>query len=169
MIEYTVTYLEMSARPSYPRPKQPMGNALVLLRAVKPPNWYFLSIYDAVGSEYLWADMHDMPEAELTQYVQHPDKEIYTLIRDGWPAGFFMLDRTKPDFCEISYFGLVPQAIGLGLGKFMLHTAVHMAWDGDGTKTLGVTTCTLDHPRALQTYQKAGFEPVRQETRSRKG
>ncbi len=169
MIDYTVTFLEMSARPIYPRPAQPMGHPAALLHAVDPPNWYFLSLYDAVGAEYDWTDMHDLPDAKLRSFVRHPDMEMYTLIRDGWPAGFFMLDRKKPEICDIAYLGLVPQAIGLGLGRYILHTAVHMAWDGVDTKIVSVNTCTLDHPRALQTYQKAGFEPVRQEQRSRKG
>jgi len=169
MIDYTVTYLEMQARPNYPRPNQPSGAVMALLHAQKPPNWYFLSLYDAVGAEYLWTDMHDLPADELTKFVQHPDMALYTLIRNGWPAGFFMLDRKTPEICDIAYLGLVPQAIGLGLGRYMLHTAIHMAWDGSGTKTVSLHTCTLDHPRALQLYQKAGFEPVRQETRSRKG
>ncbi|MCF6306178.1 MAG: GNAT family N-acetyltransferase [Rhodobacteraceae bacterium] len=169
MIEYTVTYLEMQSRPSYPRPPQPVGAAMALLHAQKPPNWYFLSLYDAVGAEYLWTDMHDLPEAELGEFLRHPDMEMYTLIRNGWPAGFFMLDRKAPEICDIAYLGLVPQVIGLGLGKYMLHTAIHMAWDGPDTRTVSVNTCTLDHPRALQTYQKAGFEPVRQETKSREG
>lgn len=169
MIDYTVTFLEMQERPRYPRPPQPLGAPLALLHAEKPPNWYFLNLYDAVGSEYEWTDMHDLPETALTDFVQHPDVELYTLIRDGWPAGFFMLDRRQPEICDLAYFGLVPQAIGLGLGTYMLHTAIHMAWDGIDTKTVSVNTCTLDHPRALQTYQKAGFEPVRQEQRSRKG
>lgn len=169
MIDYTITFLEMAARPNYPRPAQPSGPPAALLHSVKPPNWYFLNLYDAVGSKYLWTDMHDLPEAELTAFVQDPKMELYTLIRDGWPAGFFMLDRRTADICDLAYFGLVPEAIGLGLGTYMLHTAIHMAWDGIGTKTITVNTCTLDHPRALQTYQKAGFEPARQEQRSRKG
>lgn len=169
MIDYTVTFLEMQTRPNYARPPQPVGHPMALLQAHNPPNWYFLNLYDAVGAEYLWTDMHDLSDAALTAFVQHPDMEMYTLIRDGWPAGFFMLDRKVPELCDIAYLGLVPQAIGLGLGKYMLHTAIHMAWDGHDTKTVSLHTCTLDHPRALQIYQKAGFEPVRQEKRTRKG
>jgi GNAT superfamily N-acetyltransferase len=88
-------------------------------------------------------------------------------MRDGWPHGFFVLDSREAGRCDLAYFGLVPQAIGRGLGTFLLQTAVHMAWDRPATGRLTVNTNSLDHPRALPLYQKAGFEPVRRETRVR--
>lgn len=167
MVEVTVTYLEMLARPHYPRPHQPLGHQAALLHAENPPVWYFLALYDAVGKQYQWTDKHEESEESLRAFVQHPDMALYTLIRQGWPAGFFMLDRRKNGVCDLAYFGLVPEMVGLGLGKYLLQEAVHMGWDGEGTKKLTVNTCTLDHPRALSLYQSAGFEPVRQEQTSR--
>ena len=81
-------------------------------------------------------------------------------MRDGWPHGFFVLDGRAPRACDLAYFGLVPEAIGRGLGTFLLQTALHMAWDRPGTARVTVNTNSLDHPRALPLYQKAGFEPV---------
>ena len=92
---------------------------------------------------------------------------LYTFMRAGWPHGFFVLDGRAPGRCDLAYFGLVPEAIGRGLGSFLLQTAVHMAWDRPGTDRLTVNTNSLDHPRALPLYQKAGFEPVRRETVTR--
>lgn len=167
MVDYTVTYLEMAARPAYPRPPHPAGAPMALLHAQKPPLWYFFSLYDAVGAGYDWSDMHDLPEAEATAFVQDDKVALYSLIRDGWPAGFFMLDNRTAGICDLAYFGLVPQAIGLGLGNYLLHTAIHMAWDCPGVEKISVNTCTLDHPRALQLYQTAGFAPVRQVEKTR--
>ncbi len=167
MVEYTVTYLEMKARPSYPRPQLPPGPPAALLHAEKPPVWYFLSLYDAVGSQYLWTDKHEESEEALRDFVQHPDMALYTLISQGWPAGFFMLDRREAGICDLAYFGLVPERLGKGYGKYLLQAAVHMGWDGAGVEKLTVETCSLDHPRALGLYQSAGFEPVRQEQKTR--
>jgi hypothetical protein len=50
------------------------------------------------------------------------------------------------------------------LGPFLLNCAIDAAWSG-GAKKLTVNTCTLDHPKALGLYQRAGFVPVRQVTR----
>jgi GNAT superfamily N-acetyltransferase len=166
-IDYTVTYLDMEERPSYPRPSVPHGHPIALIAAEKPPVWYFLDLYDAVGSEYEWTDRHLDPPDELEAFLHDPQVTLYTLMRTGWPAGFFMLDTRDAGICDLAYFGLVPEAIGLHLGRYLLETAVHSAWDRVGVEKVTVNTNTLDHPRALPMYQKAGFVPVRQEKQSR--
>lgn len=165
-VEYTVTFLEMTAPPRFDRPSAPVGPPLALIPAGSPPAWYFLDLYRAVGHEYDWTDMFDIPEEEHTTNLAHPDVTFYTLMRDGWPAGFFILDSREPGICDLAYFGLVPEVIGQGLGTYLLHTAIHAGWDRNPEK-MTVNTCTLDHPRALGLYQKAGFVPVRQETRTK--
>lgn len=166
-VEYTVTYLEMTARPRHPRPHMPSGPVSALVAAEKPPVWYFLCLYDAVGAEYEWTDQHERERADLVAFLENPSVVLYTLMRAGWPHGFFILDAREAGVCDLAYFGLVPEAVGHGLGKFLIGTAVHMAWDRPGVTRLTVNTNSLDHPRALPLYQKAGFEPVRRETRSR--
>jgi len=162
MVDVTVTYLEMDARPSYPRPHQPFGPVAALLHAENPPAWYYLSLYQAVGAQYAWVDKQKLSDKDLSAYVQNPDRALYTLIRQGWPAGFFMLDYTQKGVCDLAIFGLVPEMVGRGYGKFLLQEAVHTGWDGEGVEKMTVNTCTLDHPRALALYQSAGFAPVRQ-------
>ncbi|WP_165354620.1 N-acetyltransferase [Tropicimonas sp. IMCC6043] len=166
-IHYSVTWLEMTERPSYGWPNQPSGAPASLLKAEKPPVWYFLDLYDAVGRDYAWEDMHDRDEAELADWLEHPETALYTLIRDGWPHGFVLLDHRKRARCNIAYFGLVPQAIGQGLGRFLLQNAVLTAWDLPGVEKVTVNTSTLDHPRALQNYQRCGFTPVRRSDHTR--
>ena len=165
-VEYTVTFLEMEARPSYDWPRLPLGLSAALLKAETPPVWYFLSLYDAVGRDYAWEDMHARPIDAVAAHLAR--SSLFTLIHKGWPHGFFLLDGPKPDgVTELDYFGLVPEAVGSGLGSWLLKTAILTAWDSDGTRKLIVDTCTLDHPRALALYQKNGFIPVRQETKTR--
>lgn len=166
-IDYVVTFLEMDARPAFPRPHLPAGPAAALIGADRPPVWYFLDLYDAVGAGYEWTDQHDRPTGEVEAFLHDPAVTLYSLIRDGWPHGFFVLDSRAPQVCDLGYFGLVPEAVGRGLGTFLLQTALHMAWDRPGTRRVTVNTNSLDHPRALPLYQKAGFVPVRRETRSR--
>lgn len=165
-VDYTVTYLEMTARPAHPRPHMPTGPLAMLVAADKPPAWYFLQLYDAVGRDYEWTDQHARPSAELEAFLHHPEVTLCTLIRAGWPHGFFVMDGRARGDCNLSYLGLVPEALGRGLGTFLLYTALHMAWDRPGTTRVTVNTNSLDHPRALPLYQKAGFEPVRRETLS---
>ncbi|MEO1027052.1 MAG: hypothetical protein AAFX07_16030, partial [Pseudomonadota bacterium] len=51
-VSYTVTYLEMNARPGFDYPRLPIGSSAALLKATEPPVWFFLSLYDAVGRDY---------------------------------------------------------------------------------------------------------------------
>jgi GNAT superfamily N-acetyltransferase len=164
---YTITYLRMDRRPSWLHPSRPFGMNAALIGAEKPPVWYFLNLYDAVGAEYEWTDQHKASKAELADYLHHPRMGLWTLLHDGWPAGFYMLDRREEGRCDLAYFGLVPEAIGLGLGNWLLQTAILGGWDYPDTTHMTVQTCTLDHPRALALYQKAGFEPFRQKQGSR--
>ena len=164
---YTVTYLEMHRKPSY-GPAQLPGD-IRLERAIDPPVWYFLSLYDAVGQDYYWLDRHEQAatdHAALQAFVRSPDVVIWTALKHGWPQGFFMLDWREPGACDLAYFGLVPQAVGSGLGRPLLQTAIATGWR-DGVTKMSVNTCTLDHPAALPLYQKMGFEPVATEERIR--
>jgi GNAT superfamily N-acetyltransferase len=124
-------------------------------------------LYDTVGRDYDWRDLHARPGTEVAAWLADPAVTLYTFLRGGWPHGFFVLDAREPESCNLAYFGLVPEAVGQGLGRFLLETAVHLAWDRPGATRLTVNTCSLDHPRALPLYQRAGFEPVRRETRRR--
>jgi GNAT superfamily N-acetyltransferase len=166
-VSYTVTWLEMTRRPDSPWPRQHSGAPASLLVADAPPAWYFLSLYDAVGRDHAWEDMHAHPEDELEDWLADPEVTLHSLIRGGWPTGFFVLDATGEGVVDMAYFGLAPQAVGTGLGRFLLGTAIHTAWDLPGTGRLTVNTCTLDHPRALGLYQKMGFVPIRREERRR--
>lgn len=166
-VAYVVITLEMRDRPVYPRPDLPAGHDSTIVAAQAPPPWYFLALYDAVGQQYEWVDQHRRPHNQLTAWLAEPGITLYTLLRAGWPHGFFMLDRSETRSCELVYFGLVPEAIGQGLGTFLLSTAVHTAWDHPETDVVTVQTCSLDHPRALPLYRKAGFVPVRRDARTR--
>lgn len=167
-IDYTITYLEMLSRPTTPIPARPANQNIALIAATKPPVEYFLYLYTTVGGAHEWTDLLEVPEEDLQDFVQNDSVSLYTVIVDGWPGGFFMLDATEAGTCDLAYFGLVPQAVGRGLGQWFLATAIDTGWDVPGTERLTVNTCTLDHTRALGLYQKMGFRPYRREEKTRK-
>ena len=131
VVGYTITVLEMDARPTYGYPRLPVASTASLQKAVDPPVWYFLSLYDAVGRDYAWEDMHSLPEAEVVEQLSR--SSLYTLTEKGWPHGFFLLEEMGENRTELAYFGLVPEAVGSGLGKWLLQTAILTAWDVEGT------------------------------------
>lgn len=167
-VSYTITYLEMTDRPAASVPALPPG--VTLHRAIAPPVWYFLALYDAVGRAYEWQDRFEQaatdPDA-LHAYVSDPAVHLWTAMGEGVPQGFFQLDFRDAGVCDLAYFGLVPEAVGKGLGGVLLKTAIAMGWQGDGVAKMSVNTCTLDHPRALALYRRAGFKPVGTEDRTR--
>ncbi|MEO1495214.1 MAG: GNAT family N-acetyltransferase [Pseudomonadota bacterium] len=166
-IGYTVTFLEMTERPTWPTPSLPVGQKSALVAASNPPVEYFLYLYSAVGAPHEWTDWLQKPREELEAFVGNPQVLLYTLMVDGWPGGFFVLDRTGSPATDLANFGLVPEAIGRGLGRWLLATAILTAWSDPATERLTVNTNTLDHPRALGLYQRMGFQVVRQEDHRR--
>ena len=143
LIETTVTFLQMSARPALPPIAAPAGRH-ALLRVESCPVGYYRYLYDVVGRDWTWVDRKRLDDRALGAILAEPKNEIYVLYMDGWPAGYFELDlREHPRRINLSYFGLVAQAIG-------------MAWDR-APQLFTVNTCTLDHPSALPLYQRMGF------------
>jgi GNAT superfamily N-acetyltransferase len=163
---FTVTYLEMPRPPERPWPHLMPDERMQLMRAQTPPVHFFRYLYAMVGRDYHWTDKDALPDEAIAAFVQDKAVETYVLYASGSPAGFFMLDYRSMPVCDLSYFGLAPEAIGRGFGNWLLGQAVHMAWERPITQ-MTVNTCSLDHPRALATYQKWGFAPVRREERTR--
>ena len=163
-VRYRITYLSMDHDPGFAAPGFPDGYRLD--HAPDAPYWYFLSLYRAVGRDWEWQDRLAQTEERVRAFAEHPAVEVWTLQSRGFPQGFYMLDfRTRSD-CDLAYFGMVPEAVGGGLGKRLLQSAIAEAWSR-GIDRMTVNTCTLDHPRALGLYQAMGFQARRTEVRTR--
>jgi len=155
----TVTFLRMDQKPTAPPATLPIGMQLVRLST--PSVAFYRYLYDTVGADYVWWLRRTVPNAELAALLAHPQVSIHVLYGGGEPAGFFELDgRGWPDI-NLSYFGLMPHAVGTGAGGAFLGHAVAEAWRRQ-PRGMTVNTCTADHKRALPTYMRAGFRPVRQ-------
>ena len=167
-VDVVITYLAMEARPGYPRPHLPTGPASALIGAERPPVWYFLGLYDAVGRAYEWTDKHDGPDGRARRLPARPRGHAST--PSCAPAGRTASScstAARPSAATSPISASCPRRSAAASARFLLQTAVHMAWDRPGTRQVTVNTNTLDHPRALPLYQKAGFAPVRRETRTR--
>lgn len=153
-----VTFLRQDAPPA------PVPTGLpsdVTLGRVSDPNVeLYRYLYNTVGAPYLWWLRRTVPDAELASMLASPGVSIFVLTRNNQPAGFYELDARALHTVNISYFGLLPHAIGQGLGMPMLRAAIATAWVHK-PRMLTVNTCTADHPRALPNYLAAGFVPVR--------
>lgn len=162
----TITFLEMTSRPRTP-PKRPpvLEHPLSLLRLAEPTVPFYRYLYNTVGERWLWYERRAMSDEDISRVIKDPATEISVLYCGGSPTGYVELNaRRMPGEMEIAYFGLSPEYLGRGLGPYLLDWAVHSAWDREpAPRRLVVDTCTLDHPAALQTYQRVGFTPFAQE------
>lgn len=164
MLSVTIYYLEMTAPPLRPSPPAPVENT-TLMRAEHPTLSFYRYLYDTVGEPWLWCERRRMSDHELAAVVQDPAVEVWVLYCGGTPAGFAELNRNNAAVVELSYFGLIPDFIGLKLGPYFLEQVVARAWSYGPCWRLGVNTCSHDHPSALPLYRKVGFQPVRQANR----
>lgn len=163
IVETTVTYLAMSARP--PKlPPMPTSPRLAIMKAEEIPLHFYRYLYDTVGGSWLWVERIGLSDDALSKKIHADGIEVFVLYANGSPAGYYELDRRDPLSVRLVYFGLMPEWTGVRIGPWFLGSAIAEAFDGHA-KELRVNTCTLDHPAALPLYQRLGFEPVRQESR----
>ncbi len=154
-IEVTITYLEQSVRPNLPRPPAPTRKT-ALMRVEHPPVHFYRYLYDLVGAPWNWISRRNMNDQELAALIHDPEVYLYVLYVDGAPAGMAEIDARKNDIHELKFFGLAPDWVGAGLGRFFLTNVLDLAWSRE-PQVLRLETCSLDHPAALPLYQKFGF------------
>ena len=127
-LEVTTTYLEMDHWPRKPRHPAPGQHSLALLRAEKPPLHFYRYLYDAIGRDWTWVARRLLSDRELDRILADPAVEVNVLWVAGVPAGYAELDRRQALEVELAYFGLLPEFIGRGLGRWLLDWTVHHAW-----------------------------------------
>jgi GNAT superfamily N-acetyltransferase len=160
--DVTVYYLQMFARPEGVLRPPRAGRAVVHAR--KPPVAYYRFLYDAVGRDYDWTSRKKLSDAELAALLGDTRLEVHVLMADGVPAGFAELDKRNEGEIELVQFGLMPDFIGQGLGRYFLQWTIDKAW-GYQPRRFWLHTCTKDHPVALPNYLKAGFTIYKEETK----
>ncbi|PHS09662.1 MAG: GNAT family N-acetyltransferase [Blastopirellula sp.] len=156
------TYLEMRSADSQTIATRPVGKNIEVNRLHQPTGQYYKFLYKSVGSDLNWVDRLLLSDSELEKIIHDPKIEIWVLKVDGKEAGYAELDRRTSGEIELAYFGLFPEFIGQGLGKYFLSWAIQQAWSYHPNR-VWVHTCDLDHPAALPTYRKAGFIDYREE------
>ena len=153
-----ITALEMTAPPKQSLPV-PVNVHTAILGAPDIPLAFYRFLYRQVGSRWHWVDRLRMDDEMLAATLHDKRNSVTVLYVNGAPAGFFELLQIDEDTVELSHFGLMERALGLGIGKWFLLQALYAAWSHEPKKVV-VTTNTLDHPRAVQLYQMFGFSPV---------
>jgi GNAT superfamily N-acetyltransferase len=159
-IAYVATRLDMKTKPE--RTLAPWPEDLQLVSTARGDLNAYRNLFRTVGEDLLWFSRLVMQDDTLRDTLANPATEAFTVTRGTQTIGILELSfRNMPD-CELSFFGLVSSEIGKGTGRALIDEAIRRAFAKPITR-FWLTTCTLDHPKALSFYRKAGFTPyVRQ-------
>lgn len=118
----------------------------------------YRALFRSIGQDLLWFSRLIMPDEKLLDTLSNPGTESFELKRGDRVIGILELSfRDMPD-CELSFFGLVPSEVGKGTGRVLIDEAIRRAFEKPISR-FWLSTCTLDHPKALSFYRKAGFTP----------
>jgi GNAT superfamily N-acetyltransferase len=161
-IEVLRTYLEMTDPGQLTPAASPEAEAH-LQRLGPCPASFYRYLYTEVGRRYHWGDRLPWSNERIRAHLDDPMISVWLLSVAGAPAGYFELRGPEDGSVEIAYFGLLPEFVGRGFGKYLLTAAVREAW-ALGARRLWLHTCSLDDPAALPNYVRGGFRPFKQET-----
>ena len=133
--------------------------AVQIEHVAAPTAALYRELYDRIGRPWLWYERRLLSDAALQTLLDQPDHELHVARHDGELVGYFELGGD-----ELAFFGLTLRYIGRRIGPWLLDRAIERAF-ARGITRIDLNTNTLDHPKALDTYRKAGFRPVRSESR----
>jgi len=153
-----ITHLEM-VRADWTRRGQVPDIVVAIERVRVPTAPFYRDLYDRVGRPWLWYERGLLSDAALQALLDEPDHELHVARHDDGLVGYFELGGN-----ELVFFGLTLPYIGKRIGPWLLDRAIERAF-ARGIERLALNTNTLDHPRALDTYRKAGFRVVRREAK----
>lgn len=159
----TITYLEMFEPPN--QPNVPLPEALTVMRSRQPTPSFYRYLYSTVGGSWAWVDRRAWSDQQLRAYLHRPEVEVWVLYHQGTPAGYSEL-LIDGDQVNVSYFGLMLDFLGKGLGRLWLGWTLHQAWSMKPRRVY-LNTCDLDHPAALPLYEKLGLKRYDQITEVR--
>jgi len=154
----TVTHLEM-VRAEWTQCGRPPDIEVALERVVAPTAAFYRDLYDRIGRPWLWYERRLLSDAALSVLLAQPGHELQVARHDGALVGYFELADD-----ELVFFGLTLAYVGRRIGPWLLDRAIERAF-ARGTTLLTLNTNSLDHPRALETYRRAGFRLVRREAK----
>ena len=134
-----------------------------LIKKIKPDFQLNKFFYKQVGKKHRWIDRLIWSDEKWMTYISNRNLETYVISKYDELVGFFeLLYNPELKETEISYFGLLEEYIGKGIGGFALSSAIRKAFEKKINR-VWLHTCTLDHPNALKNYIARGMTVFKKE------
>ncbi|GAA3665762.1 MAG: GNAT family N-acetyltransferase [Acetobacter sp.] len=157
-MQVQVTFMRMDQPPATPARALPPG--WVLENDVRLSLTQYRTLHFGVGRNCCWWMRQVLSDKALASLLATAPIKVGLLREHEHIRGFYELNLGDPQNINLAYFGLLPEAIGLGVGRAFLDGVLRQAW-AYGPQSVRVNTCTADHPRALPLYRQMGFEIIR--------
>ena len=134
-----------------------------LIKKIKPDFQLNKFFYKQVGKKHRWIDRLSWTDEKWINFISNKNLETYVISESEDLIGFFeLLYNPNLNETEISYFGLLEEYIGRGIGGYALSEAIKKSFEKN-IKRVWLHTCTLDHPNALKNYIARGMKVFRKE------
>ena len=134
-----------------------------LIKKIKPDFQLNKFFYKQVGKKHRWIDRLSWTDEKWINFISNKNLETYVISESKDLVGFFeLLYSPELEETEISYFGLLEEYIGKGIGGYALGEAIKKSFKKN-IKRVWLHTCTLDHPNALKNYIARGMTVFKRE------
>ena len=134
-----------------------------LIKKIKPDFQLNKFFYKQVGKNHRWIDRLSWSDEKWINYISNRNLETYIISEFDELVGFFeLLYNPGLEETEISYFGLLEEYIGKGIGGYALSVAIKKSFEKN-IRRVWLHTCTLDHPNALKNYIARGMTVFKKE------
>ena len=141
----------------------PINKNKYLVKKIKPNFQLNKFFYKNVGKKHRWIDRLTWSDEKWINYISNQNLETYVISKNDDLAGFFeLIHNPELEETEISYFGLLEEYIGKGIGGYALSVAIKKSFEKQ-IKRVWLHTCTLDHPNALKNYIARGMTVYKRE------
>ena len=133
------------------------------VKKIKPDFQLNKFFYKQVGKNHRWIDRLSWSDEKWINYISNRNLETYIISEFDELVGFFeLLYNPELEETEISYFGLLEEYIGKGIGGYALSVAIKKSFEKN-IRRVWLHTCTLDHPNALKNYIARGMTVFKKE------
>jgi len=157
-MQIAIKHLEL-VKLAWMEPGKPPPMPIEIAQEFNPTVPFYRELYDRVGRPWLWFERRLLSDEDLARLLAGPRHEVRVARHNGELVGFFEFEDN-----EIAFFGLTLGYLGRHIGPWLLDRAIARAFERGSTKIV-LNTNSLDHPKALNIYRRAGFRVVRAEAR----
>ena len=155
IIKSWVKYLEMKENPKIDDTDFNLkGTSLQLQDNLSVDN--YLNLYKKVGRHYIWNYRPSQSKEKVQEIISNTTTRIYFFIKNDDTIGFSEVGCSDAQNIEIVHFGLLQSQINKGLGKELFKALLKDLWALSPDR-IYLSTCGLDHEKAVTFYQNAGF------------